>query len=262
MTDITEPDETSDRQFVTALARGLDILSCFQAQDRLLSNMQISARTGLAKPTVSRLTHTLTETGHLLKDPASGEYRLSPKVLQLGFRVLTAVDLPERCRDEFQPLTEGPNPYVAIALAERSEIHAVYLAIARSRQAVGITLGVGSRVPIFYTAMGRAILAASTDATREEVLRMGIQRFPDYRTQMEQSLIDAVRDYREFGYCTSFGSWKAEVNSIAAPVRSINDATVYGINIGGPAFLVTPQELHCDYGSRLLAAAKALTTAP
>ena len=48
-----------DRQFVTALARGLEILRCFQAGDPALGNQDIAERTGLPKPTVSRLTHTL-----------------------------------------------------------------------------------------------------------------------------------------------------------------------------------------------------------
>src|SRR5687768_950530 len=51
--------ETGDRQFVAALARGLAILRCFKSHERYLGNQEIARRTGLAKPTVSRLTHTL-----------------------------------------------------------------------------------------------------------------------------------------------------------------------------------------------------------
>lgn len=258
----SDQEDTTDRQFVTALARGLDILECFRVNERYLPNQEIAIRTGLAKPTVSRLTHTLTETGHLLKDPDSGEYRLSPKVLQLGFRVLSAVALPERCQSELDLLAKGPNPYVSIALAERSDIYAIYLAVSRSKQAVAITLGVGTRLPVFYSAIGRAILAGTDEATCETVLRNGIARFPDYRQQMEQSIADARRDYATYGYCTSFGEWKSEVNAIATPVRCINDQSVYGLNVGGPSFLISPEELHRNYGERLLAVAGLLTSQP
>ncbi|MBR9763343.1 MAG: IclR family transcriptional regulator [Rhodobacteraceae bacterium] len=258
----TEPDEGTDRQFVTALARGLDILGCFRANDRYLANQEIATRTGLAKPTVSRLTYTLTETGHLQKDPDSGEYRLSPKVLQLGFRVLSAVSLPERCQSELDALAKGPNPYVSIALAERSDIYAIYLAVSRSRQAVAITLGVGSRLPVFYTAIGRAILAVTDEESCEAALREGIQRYPDFRKEMEQSIVEARKDYANYGYCTSFGSWKSEVNAIATPVRSINDDAIYGLNIGGPSFLISADQLHRDYGERLLNVAGLLTSQP
>src|SRR5690606_20818969 len=58
-------DVPNDRKFITALARGLDVLSVFRPDDRLLGNQEIAARTGLPKPTVSRLTYTLTKLGYL-----------------------------------------------------------------------------------------------------------------------------------------------------------------------------------------------------
>jgi DNA-binding IclR family transcriptional regulator len=54
-----------DRKFVTALSRGLDVLRCFGPRDRWLANQDIAKRTGLAKPTVSRLAYTLTKLGFL-----------------------------------------------------------------------------------------------------------------------------------------------------------------------------------------------------
>src|SRR5256885_13076191 len=49
-----------DRKFVTALARGLEVLRVFTPTEGLLGNGEIAERTGLPKPTVSRLTYTLT----------------------------------------------------------------------------------------------------------------------------------------------------------------------------------------------------------
>src|SRR5262245_41883184 len=57
--------KTKDRQFVTALARGLEILRAFIPNDGPLGNGEIAQRTGLPKPTVARLTHTLTRLGYL-----------------------------------------------------------------------------------------------------------------------------------------------------------------------------------------------------
>jgi DNA-binding IclR family transcriptional regulator len=244
-------EQENDRQFVTALARGLAVLQCFTAADRYLSNLSISERTGLARPTISRFTHTLTKTGHLIRDDINGEYRLSPKVLELGFSTLAAVDIAERSRDIMDLARQGPNPYVTVALAERSGTRAIYLATSRSRQAVSLSIEVGTRLPIFYSAVGRAILAGETEENRQAILQAGIAEFPDQKARMEQSIQDALSDYATYGYCTSFGAWKEEINAIAAPVRSLDQSSVYGLNIGGPAFLVSPQMLHGDYGLKL-----------
>jgi hypothetical protein len=60
---------TTDRSFVVALSRGLDVLRAFQPNDGLLGNQEIASRTNLPKPTVSRLTYTLTKLGYLTPVP-------------------------------------------------------------------------------------------------------------------------------------------------------------------------------------------------
>jgi hypothetical protein len=69
----------SDRKFVVALARGLEVLRAFRADDGFLGNLEIAERTGLPKPTVTRLTYTLCELGYLAQVPRLGKYRLAPK---------------------------------------------------------------------------------------------------------------------------------------------------------------------------------------
>lgn len=251
--DLTSIDdlESSDRQFVTALARGLEILGCFQSQDRFLSNQEISKRTGLARPTVSRLTYTLTKTGHLLRDEASGEYRLAVQVLRLGFSVLAATSIGERCVAEMEALCRTPSPHVTVALAERSGAHAVYLAVRTQRQAVSLSIAVGGQLPLFYSAVGRAILVGMDEAERDNILRAEMEEFPEQRERLLQSVSDALTDFDRYGYCTNFGVWKPEINAIAAPLRSLDGTAVYGLNVAGPSFLVTPEELHRNYGQRL-----------
>ncbi|MFS4437477.1 IclR family transcriptional regulator [Paracoccaceae bacterium GXU_MW_L88] len=248
--DASEPEE-GDRQFVTALARGLDILSCFKRDDRFLSNQEISNRTGLARPTVSRLTYTLMKTGCLLRNGESGEYRLGPQVLQLGFSALAATSISERVADHMNDLCSGPNPYVTVALAERSGTRAVYIGVRRSRQAVSISIDIGARLPLFYSGIGRAILAGLGKDEQQMVLKKAIEEFPGQRDRLEDSLEKAITDYDKYGYCTSFGAWKPEINAIAAPVRSLDGTSIYGVNVGAPSFLISPDELHEQYGERL-----------
>ena len=73
-----------DRQFVTALSRGLDILRAFRRGERMLFSRDLVARTGLPKATVSRLTYTLTQLGYLEPGPQSGQYALGAGVLALA----------------------------------------------------------------------------------------------------------------------------------------------------------------------------------
>src|SRR6185312_16759360 len=98
--------ESGDRQFVAALARGLAILRCFRSGDRYLGNQEIARRTGLAKPTVSRLTHTLKRIGFLSHSKAREEYALGPGVLALGHTYLAALNMRELARPFMQEMAD------------------------------------------------------------------------------------------------------------------------------------------------------------
>lgn len=65
-------EEDKDRQFVTALARGLELLRCFTPSESVLGNQELARKTGLPKPTITRMTHTLTRLGYLKYLPQSG----------------------------------------------------------------------------------------------------------------------------------------------------------------------------------------------
>src|SRR5260370_71760 len=78
----------TDRSFVVALSRGLDVLRAFHPNDGLLGNQEIAARTNLPKPTVSRLTYTLTKLGYLTPVPRFEKYQLAPSAMALGYAAL------------------------------------------------------------------------------------------------------------------------------------------------------------------------------
>ncbi len=110
---------STDRAFVTALARGLEVLRCFRPGEVGLSNSDIAQRTGLPRPTVTRLTHTLRRMDYLVQVEATGQYRLGAGVLQLGYGVLAGIGLAGRAAEVMRVLQEsGPNPNVTVALGE------------------------------------------------------------------------------------------------------------------------------------------------
>ena len=78
----------TDRSFVVALSRGLDVLRAFHPNDGLLGNQELAARTNLPKPTISRLTYTLTKLGYLTPVPRFEKYQLAPSAMALGYAAL------------------------------------------------------------------------------------------------------------------------------------------------------------------------------
>jgi DNA-binding IclR family transcriptional regulator len=114
----------TDRKFIVALSRGLDVLRAFQPRDGLLGNQEIAARTNLPKPTVSRLTYTLTKLGYLMPVPRFEKYQLAPAAMALGYAALANLGighLSEPFREEVMRATGG-----AVAIGGRDRQSMIY----------------------------------------------------------------------------------------------------------------------------------------
>src|SRR5438477_10477884 len=79
---------SADSRLVQGVARGLAVLRAFKPGDCSLSNTEIAIRTALPKPTVSRLTQTLTALGYLSFNPGLGRYALGAGVVALCHSLL------------------------------------------------------------------------------------------------------------------------------------------------------------------------------
>ena len=253
-----EDDDASDPKFVTALARGLSILQSFRPNEIYLSNQVFALRTGLPKATVTRITYTLCVLGYLVQDAGGGEYRLGPGVLTLGFGMVMRMDLRDRVALELADICRQDNPNVAAALGERHGNSVVYLSTHRSPNSVSMTFHLGGQVPLFHTSIGRAILMGLPKERQEQLLEEVSSRVdPQERARLATSLTRAREDFDALGFCTSFGEWRKEINGIAAPFTA-ESGRVFGINVGGFAFLNTREALMEEYAPRLLMAVRNL----
>lgn len=259
MDGLDRDEEEKDRNFVTALARGLEILRCFRDNEVTLSNSDFSERTGLPKATISRLTHTLCALDYLVADSRVGTYRLSGGVLQLGYGVLSGMDIAERAEHEMSALRDGPNSYITVALGEQHRLEVVYLVTKRSFEGVSLAIRVGSRLPIFHSAIGRAILVGMGAEDRERVFAFARAESAEREADGRANYAEALAEYQEKGFCSGYGTWRSDVNGIAVPVYSLGGKRVYGLNVGGPAFRVKKRQLEGVYGPRLIKAAQVLS---
>ncbi|HEY0328917.1 MAG TPA: IclR family transcriptional regulator [Rhodopseudomonas sp.] len=241
----------TDRSFVVALSRGLDVLRAFHPNDGLLGNQEIAARTNLPKPTISRLTYTLCKLGYLTQVPRFEKYQLAPPALAIGYAALANLGirhLSEPFREELMRQTGG-----AVAIGGRDRHSMIYFGQARSSLTVGVQLDVGSRVPIATTAMGRAYIWALADDERAALLRELREHYGSRFAKMKDGIERAGEMVAKRGFAISAGEWQDDVHAAGVSLK-LNDGTgPYAFNCGAPAFRFTEDRLINDIGPRLVA---------
>ncbi|HVW70627.1 MAG TPA: IclR family transcriptional regulator [Steroidobacteraceae bacterium] len=241
----------TDRHFVEALARGLELLACFRQRDGLLGNQELARRCGLAKSTVSRLTYTLTKLGYLIHVEEAGKYALGSATLSLASAMLGRLDIRKLARPLMQDLAEFSR--CLISLSSRDRLSMVYVEVARSSEAaVTLSLDTGSRIQIANTAAGRAFLTAISAAQREHILEeIHDVAEPACWPGIETGVAKALQDVRSLGVCCSFGDWQKDINAIAVPVHPGSNLPPMAISCGGPAYSVSPEFLLDEVRPRL-----------
>ena len=238
----------SERKFVEALARGLEVLSCFHPSDRSLGNQEISKRTKLPKSTVSRLTFTLAELGYL-NATEGNKYSLGSTMIALGYRMLARMDIRRIARPLMQALAEHTQASVNLGIRDR--LNMIYVDTYRNTSTFTVQLDVGSQIPIATTSMGRAYLCAMSEAERTALLAE-IQASDEQNWPAVQEGIDkALAEYRELGYCMSLGNWRTEVHAIAVPLVR-DDGSIMVFSCSGASFQMPRQLLENEIGPRLI----------
>lgn len=245
-----DDNDRKERKFVTALARGLDVLKCFGAGDHFLGNNQIGERTDLAKSTVSRLTYTLCEKGFLEYVAAHNKYRLTSAVISLGYASLAQMDVRRIARPLMQALAEHTQASVNFGVRDR--LNMVYIDTYRNASTYAVQLNVGSEICIGTTSMGRAYLAALTKEKREELMaeigRSDKANWPSIKEGIDRAVIN----YQEKGYCLSLGDWRPESHAIAVPLVPEDGSDIVVFSCSGAAFQLSPKIIEEDIGPRLL----------
>ena len=242
-----------DRQFVTALARGLELLRCFGPGERHLGVTELARRTGIPKPSVSRLVGTLCKLGYLSFSENLGKYSLGSGVLSLGYALLSNMDIRQLARPWMQELAEYSRASVSIGIRDRLSM--VYIESVRSSAPVTLQRGVGARLALATTSMGRAYLAASSEVDRNflmDQIRLRDERnWPRIKAGIEQGL----REYADHGFCISIKDWDPEIVGVGVPFQC-PDGTLMAFNCGSPAYVLTRERLEEDIGPRLVALVK------
>jgi len=246
---------TSDEdhpQFVSAVARGFSILRCFDHGEQYLGNLEIARRTGLPKPTVSRLTFTLSTLGYLSYSRAQEKYALGTAVLSLGHAYLQCNPVVAIARPLMQELAEHSG--ASVMLAAPDGMRMVLLATCHAAAVRCQLREAGLRVPHSTTALGRADLAARpAELFERELAELRKDCQPASWPRVRDSILRARQEYEQLGFCLSLGDWNPKFFAVGVPMVSADGERILAFNCSGPLEVVTRERLLQDLGPRLVA---------
>ena len=246
-----------DRQYVTALARGLQILRCFSHEKPELTPQEIVRMTGLPQPTVWRLCHTLAKEGFIVCAGDNNRMALGLPALALGYAALVRQSLPKIALPYMQALTDSHR--LGMSLAVRDGLDMLYIQRTHG-DFVYMNDPVGARRPFGLAPTGWACFAGFDAPERSEVLEALELQDPTSLSDIRNHLEKAAEQCAQYGFVTSIGIIHEHLNVIAVPIRSPRSGTLYGLSASGLA-TDWPEEKLMTIGPQLVSMAQQLAVA-
>jgi IclR family pca regulon transcriptional regulator len=135
------------------------VIRAFDADNPTLTLSDVARSTGLARAAARRFLLTLVDLGYIRVD--GRQFRLSPRVLELGRPYLSSLSLPEVALPHLRDVTDELRESSSLAILDGTDI--VYVAHAPAKRILSISIDIGARDVAFATALGRVLLAGQTD---------------------------------------------------------------------------------------------------
>ncbi|MBP6019820.1 MAG: IclR family transcriptional regulator [Burkholderiaceae bacterium] len=222
-----EPDTSDASQKARTsqtLLRGLDIIEAVATG--VVDIADIAKKTGMTYSTAHRILSVLQQRHYIKRDPNSG-YLLGRKVLELGYRAYSQLDLTRLARPILIKLAEETLDTVHLGYVELDTV--IYLDKVASQRPVEVSSRIGASKPLISTGIGKALLLDRSEDEWRHVYEQGahLLREPLTWPQWRQTM----RDYAQVGYAYDVGEDEPTIRCVAAPVRDSSNRIVAAISV-------------------------------
>ncbi len=248
-----------DRDYVGALASGLEVLQAFDAEHPRMTLSEVAVRTDMDRAKARRFLLTLHALGFVKRN--GRQFELTPRVLQLGYAYQASNQYRAVIQQYLEDITAELGESSSLAVLDGQDVVYVVRSAARHRL-MAITLSVGTRLPAAYTSMGRVLLAQLSPSQLDEFLeRVSLERFTESSVTDKDRLRAQIELARQQGYAVVDQELDLGLRSVAVPAFSGSGELLGALNISTNAARVDMNTLKTVYLPRLQKAAEAVSRA-
>lgn len=216
------------KEFITSLARGLSVIKVFNQAATRLSLSDVARLSELSRATARRFLFTLSTLGYVESDGKL--FWLSPKVLQLGYSYLASQPIVNVVQPFIEQVSRETGESCSVSVLDGTEV--VYIARYMTHHIMSVNLGIGARLPVMATSMGRVLLAYKTPEEQQAFLEnYTLESYTPYTLVERNALLKTLAQVRAQGYSIVNQELELGLRSIAVPIMDQREQVVAAINV-------------------------------
>ncbi|MGM0923688.1 MAG: IclR family transcriptional regulator [Bacillota bacterium] len=225
---------------VQSLERALTLLNKLSEYPEGIQISRLAEQVGLTKSTVHRLLATLTNMNYTIKDEETDKYKIGLQVLFLSRNLINNINVVTIAKPFLEKLCQEVNETVHLCIEDRGEV--IYIDKIESNQTIRMYSRIGSRAPIYCTAVGKVLLSGmDQDKKNETISKMKfIPKTPTTITSKKEFL-EEIEKVDSQGYALDNSENEASLMCVAFPIFDHNGKIIASFSVSGPNNRVTPE---------------------
>jgi IclR family pca regulon transcriptional regulator len=241
---MTDDNSDEPRDFVASLSHGLKVITAFDRTRPVMTLSQVADVTGMQRSGARRYLLTLMHLGYVAK--SGRDFRLTPRVLELGYAYMTSQPLAEISQPYLDEFTHKTGYSSALAVQEGDE--AIYIAQCSAERTLSVRVPVGRRQPALQTSTGRAMLAALDEREIDAFLqRAQPRKFTDKSITSKKDLKAELLKIRSQGFSIVDQEIELGVRSMAVALHDQNGAAAAALLVLTDVASVSEKMLRKDF---------------
>ncbi|MPR12461.1 IclR family transcriptional regulator [Microvirga tunisiensis] len=235
-------ERAHSRSTVQSLAKGFRILEAFGPDHDEMTLSEIAAIAELDPGTTHRMLNTMVDLGYIDRVPDSRRFRLSLKVLDLGFHAIAHRELRSLARPALRTLVNDTSEAASLGVLSGAEV----LYIERVRAGVtrlGVDIRIGTTVPAHQSIIGHCILAFLPETELARLATLPRRQTFVTRNPIEwNDLGPALAEIRMSGHALRDSTLSEGLRILAVPVRDADGLAIGAISVAAPVGRSTEDE--------------------
>jgi len=218
--------------FVQSFARGLSIITCFSANNPVMTLSEIAERVNLSRAAARRFLLTLENLGYVSLDGRN--FQLTAKVLDLGYGYLSSLSLPEIAQPHLEVLASRVHESASASVLDGTDI--IYIARVPIRRIMAVKINIGTRMPAHATSMGRVLLAGlATPDLKAMISNLEMPKYTRNTITSKGVLLQEINKIKAQGWSINDQELEYGLRSIAVPIFNKAEEIIASINISTTA---------------------------